>query len=203
MSLTAEERHRIVIDYLHEINKPTTVFEKLWTEPALLTEKVLIETPAFWYLKCKWSRKMVEELFFKCRIEIDDAMEKSFDHAYGEKYIGRRWRDIVPANKSNIIWEKIKLRKVKAYETKEQQHDERLDLSQFQDALKINNIHISDESAQNIFNQIDIHSHQYITKTKLDDFLMKLQALNFKAHHLYDHDLYIAKMVFFSFSYKC
>ena len=195
-----EERHSIVLDYLKEINKPTKVFHLRWSEPALITKKVLTTTPAFWYMKYGWKRKMVEELFFKCQIEVDEPLEKSFDQVFGGGYKGQRWRDTALRGKLDNLWEKI--HGVGAKKNKEKSpppmdigqgdnndaNNEQLNFQEFMDALKINNVTITPELAQNIFNQIDINKNGFITKTEMDQLLTKLDAMNFDDIHDLAHN---------------
>lgn len=188
--LKPEERHQIVLDYLKEINKPSTVFHLRWSEPALLTKKVLITTPAFWYLKYGWKRKMVENMFFKAQIEVDATLEKAFDQVFGGGYTGERWRDTAMRGKLDNLWEKLhgqkkddngpkKKGKKQSDDAQDDDSNIQLNVQQFIDALKINNVNISADLAQNIFNQIDVNKNGFITKAEMDQLLTKLDALDF------------------------
>ena len=46
--LSPEERHQVIMDYLKEKKKSDKVFHLRWSEPDLITAKVLTSTPAFW-----------------------------------------------------------------------------------------------------------------------------------------------------------
>lgn len=66
----------------------------------------------------------------------------------------------------------------KNIEPAQQGGNEQLDFKQFLDALQINNVCISPELAQNIFNQIDANKNGFITATEMDGLLTKLDAMN-------------------------
>eukprot|EP00485_Elphidium_margaritaceum_P021386 CAMPEP_0202712216 /NCGR_PEP_ID=MMETSP1385-20130828/35677_1 /ASSEMBLY_ACC=CAM_ASM_000861 /TAXON_ID=933848 /ORGANISM="Elphidium margaritaceum" /LENGTH=160 /DNA_ID=CAMNT_0049372177 /DNA_START=39 /DNA_END=518 /DNA_ORIENTATION=+ len=89
--LSKQERHDIIIDYLKSINKPTKVFHLRWRPGDLLHGKILRSTPMFWYMKYQWSRPQIEEMFFKARLEIDDAFDSSLQQVFGGS-AGARWR---------------------------------------------------------------------------------------------------------------
>ena len=200
MALKPEERHTIVLDYLKEINKDTKVFHLRWSEPALLTKKVLTTTPAFWYMKYGWKRKMVEDMFFKAQIEVDVGLEKSFDQVFGGGYKGERWKDTMLRGKLDNLWEKIhgqKKEEQRSSITKSKQED----VDEDDNALKINNVSISNDIATNIFAQIDVNNNGFITKAEMDGLLTRLDALNFDdindlAHNQEMMNLCMTKKVF-------
>ena len=81
--LTPEERHEIVMSKLKEFNKKTRVFDMRWTKGDLITDKILKQTPAFWYMRFAWTRTEVEGLFFAAQIYIDEGMDNALDAVFG------------------------------------------------------------------------------------------------------------------------
>lgn len=90
-SLTPEERHQIIVEYLERINKPTKVFHLRWKPGELLTGEVLESTPMFWYMKYQWSRQEIEEMFYAARCVIGPVFGQSLQQTYGGT-AGPRWR---------------------------------------------------------------------------------------------------------------
>eukprot|EP01084_Bolivina_argentea_P315398 546417_1 len=117
--LSKQERHDIIINYLKEISKPTKVFHLRWRPGDLLNGKILRSTPMFWYMKYKWSRQQIEEMFFKARIEIDNAFDMSLQQVFGGEP-GPRWR-------GGVVIPKQKKWKMKAEENARKWHGQQAD----------------------------------------------------------------------------
>ena len=73
--LSPEERHQVIMDYLKEKKKSTKVFHLRWSEPDLITAKVVTSTPAFWYKRYGWKRRLVEKMFFQAQIVVDQLLD--------------------------------------------------------------------------------------------------------------------------------
>eukprot|EP01084_Bolivina_argentea_P243730 408518_1 len=99
---TTEERHNIIISTLQEYEKTTDAFQQRWSPDSdqLLTGDILSATPMFWFMKYKWSRSEIEQLFFKARVVIDSEFDMALQQTFGGDP-GPRWKGGGGVNKKN------------------------------------------------------------------------------------------------------
>jgi len=71
--------------------KNTKVFHLRWCPGDLLDDKILKQTPIFWYMRFGWGRLDIETLFYEARIYIDSVFENSLDAVFGKGNPGPRW----------------------------------------------------------------------------------------------------------------
>eukprot|EP01083_Nonionella_stella_P083917 232109_1 len=181
-TLKAEERNQIVLDFVGQHKRlNVNVFHLRWNEPDLLTDKVLMSTPPFWYKKYGWRRKHVENLFYEAQIEMSYLMISAFDEVYGAGYKGKRWRYGALRGKLDNLWERLYGKKPSANDKNKKsktQKNQQINFEAFLQALTANNVTISNELARSIFNQIDGNKNGFITKEEMDQYLAKLDDMN-------------------------
>lgn len=90
---TPQQRHDIIMETLASFNKGPEAFQMRWTAESgeYLTGDILLQTPMFWFMKYKWSRKEIESLFYKARIVINDDFDIELQQTFGGRR-GKRWR---------------------------------------------------------------------------------------------------------------
>eukprot|EP01083_Nonionella_stella_P089666 250260_1 len=182
-TLKPEERHQMVLDFVNSKKRLNVkVFHLRWSEPALLTEKVLLQTPPFWYKKYGWRRRHVETMFFEAEIELSYLLISAFDEVYGGGYKGKRWRNGALRGKLDDIWERLYGKKPQTRHDKKskkkKQGDEQISFDDFMKALKAHNVTISDQLARYIFDQMDANKNGFITKQEMDQYLEKLDGMD-------------------------
>lgn len=136
---TPQQRHDIIMETLASFNKGPEAFQMRWTKDSgeYLTGDILLQTPMFWFMKYKWSRKEIESLFYKARIVINDDFDIELQQTFGGKR-GKRWRGATETNISpapsdentNDIYLNVKLKSVD-YSDDEQSEDPKEETSDF------------------------------------------------------------------------
>ena len=99
-----DERNPIIVEIITEhLKRDMNVFQARWQTGTVLSNKVFIDTPLFWYKKHKWSHKDVKE-FFKIVGVYRDGLDSELNVIWGiDEHSKKRKKEQVQSSHSTTM----------------------------------------------------------------------------------------------------